>query len=99
MLNPDNTTAHADPGSPSGEPAFGGASQVSDQPLTSGVESPTSVIDVPTAAPVGGGGAGQGGEESPGQPGETAPAGAAAVPTAAAGIAAILGVGAILINA
>ncbi|KAK2755582.1 hypothetical protein FQN54_006522 [Arachnomyces sp. PD_36] len=96
VLNPDNTTASANPSSPSGEPAFGGASQVPNEPLTSGASSPTSAIEVPTAAPVGGGG---GGEPSPAPPGQTTPAGAAPMETAAVGIAAILGVGAILVNA
>lgn len=106
MLNPDNTTSHADPSSPSGEPAFGGASKVSGQPLTSGVETATSVIAIPTATSVGAGGGqggghggGQGGGQGGGEPSATTPAGAAPMPTAAAGIAAILGVGAILINA
>ncbi|PGG97596.1 hypothetical protein AJ80_09673 [Polytolypa hystricis UAMH7299] len=110
-LNPNNSSAKPEPKAKPQPVAFGGANSRPPNRLTSGVPTPTSVIPLPAATSI----SGRNGQTETPRPTPTSATtsspgtgtttntpgspGAAPVETAMAGVAAILGVGAILINA
>ncbi|EEP79688.1 predicted protein [Uncinocarpus reesii 1704] len=109
VLNPDNTTAKPEPKANEQPVAFGGASSVTTDPLTSGISSPTSTISLEPATPIGAittttsptttsSSTTSSSTTSTTSPTTSPTRGAAPIETANVGVAAILGIGAAIIN-